>query len=137
MHYGPVILRQPFRQYQLPILYPDILYSEQVSHIRLYSRKNSIYNFLFRLCVRRDGSGYFLADIQHLPQTVQMDTVTFLRSSIEYPKQQDHQNKTDNHKEQQNIQLPSFTFQSQVTAFQLLVLTGIFQDIQINITVVV
>ena len=77
-----------------------------------------------------------LTNIQHRLQTVQMQSVALFRTFIKEPEEHHHYNKPRNHTEKQQIKAVRL-FQCLITTFQFLILTGIFQNIQIYIPVII
>ena len=66
-----------------------------------------------------------------------MQSVALFRTFIKEPEEHHHYNKPRNHTEKQQIKLSRLSFQCLITAFQFLILTGIFQNIQIYIPVII
>jgi len=89
--------------------------------------------FSIRRYRSRDLAGYF----ESIFQAIHIMGIPYLPTTVQDNHQHDQKQQSPDEHPQQIVQQISFFFQSQIPALQLLVLTGIVQDIQINITIVI
>ena len=95
-------------------------------------------NYIFHLFgIRRNRSRDLPTNVQCIFQAIHIIGIPNPPAAVQEYHQYDQNNQsTDNHR-QKKIQQISFFFQREIAAFQFLVLTGIVQDIQIDISVIV
>ena len=83
------------------------------------------------------GSDNQTGNFQRILQFTDIQSIPLPPIVVPHPKENHQQNDACHHYDQENRQSIRLTFQHQVSAFQLLVLTSIIQDIQINVPVIV
>ena len=89
------------------------------------------------LCIRWHRGRDFPTDFQRLLQALHVAGVAHLPSAVQVGHQANEHHQSAQDQRQEQVQHVRFLFQCQVSALQLLVLTGIVQDIQINVSIII
>ena len=121
----------------LPALHHEVPRAEELLHIVGHGQGNGFGHFLLRLRFGRDGGGNLLADVEHKAQAAEVHQVALLRAAVEEPEEHQHRHNARHHGQRPSVQQVHTPLQGLVAALQLLVLTGVFEDVEVDVAVVV
>ena len=125
------------RKHQPVVFNTEVPRTKQTFHVVRHRLTDGISHFLLRLCVGRNGSSYLLTHVQHQLQPPQVAFVARLRPSVEEPEEDQDSHDAAHYSQRPQVQLMYSPLQRFVPAFQFLVLSGVVQDVQIYIPVIV